>query len=157
MRKILFLILALVLCVSLFAACDTAKQPEEPDDVTVGLENATAYLKSMYKGYLSNPETPTDFELVTKVTVEEKVYTVNWTVDNDAVKVVTAEDQSKVTIDIDEKSASVVEYKLTAVVSAPDGTKGNPLVFKLKVPKSSVMSIADALAAAKDVLAGQLK
>ncbi len=146
MKKFLCLILALVLCVSVFVACDNTEQPEEPDE-KVALDNATAYLKTMYKGYLSNPETPFDFELVTKVTVNEKVYAVEWSVDNNAVKVVVAEDNSKVTIDIDEKSASVVEYNLTAVVTAPDGTKGNPLTFKLKVPKSSMMSISDALKA----------
>ncbi len=144
MKKILCLILALVLCFTVFVACDNT-QTEDPAVTT--LENATAYLKTMYKGYLTNPETPADYELVTSLMVDGQTYTVEWSVDNEAVKVVVAEDGSKVTIDIDEKSSSVAEYNLSAVVTAPDGTKGEPLTFKLKVPSANFLPIADALKA----------
>lgn len=144
MKKILCLILALVLCFTVFVACDNT-QKEDPAATT--LENATAYLKTMYKGYLTNPETPADYELVTSLMVDGQTYTVEWSVDNEAVKVVVAEDGSKVTVDIDEKSTAVAEYNLTAVVTAPDGTKGDPLTFKLKVPSANFLPIADALKA----------
>ena len=146
MKKILCLILALVLCFTVFVACDNTEKPEEPA-ADNSLENATAYLKNMYKGYLTNPETPADYELITSVLIGDDTYTVEWTVNKEAVKVVAVEGSDAVKIDVDEKSSAVLEYELTAVVVAPDGTKGNPLVFKLKVPSANFMSIADALAA----------
>jgi len=142
MKKILCLILALVLCVSVFAACDNT-QTQDPEPTP--LENATAYLKTMYKGLLADSKTKSDFELVTAVKVNNETYTVEWTVDNEAVKVVPVEGQSKVKIDIDEMSSKDVEYNLTAVVTAPDGTKGKPLTFKLLVPGLNLKSIPDAL------------
>ncbi len=139
MKRILMVLLALVLCLSAFAAC-------APDPATeADLKNATAFLKDKYKSLLTTPETAVDFDLVTTVVVGGVNYSVTWTVDNEAVKVVAGE--GKVTIDVDEKSEAEVAYNLTAVVSADDGTKGEPLVFKLKVPKFAVLSFEQYMAA----------
>ena len=153
MKKILCLMLALILCVSVFAACDSGKNP--PEETTAGgengitaeqaLANATAYVKNMYKGWYTNNETATDFEVVSSVKVAGVDYSVTWTVDNEAVKVEASD--GKVVINVDEESETDVEYNLTAVVSAADGTKGEALTFKLKVPGANLVSIPDALKA----------
>ncbi len=147
MKKLLILMLALVLCLSVFAACED--NPPKDTTVTVdtaqALKNATAYVKNMYKSFLTENKTGSDFELVSSVKVAGTDYAVTWTVDNDAVKVIAGE--GKVTIDVDDKAAADVEYNLTAVVSAADGTKGDPLTFKLVVPSANMKSISDALAA----------
>ncbi len=137
MKKFLSLILVLVFCISAFAACG-------PNKTEQAVENATAYVKNMYKAYLTETETAKDFELVSKVMVGGVSYTVTWTSDNDAVKVVEGSD-GKVKIDVNEESATAVQYKLTAVVSAEDGTKGEPLAFKFKVPASNLVTIPAAL------------
>lgn len=153
MKKILCLMLALILCVSVFAACDLGKKPSEETTVGGGegitaeqaLANATAYVKNMYKGWYTNNETATDFEVVSSVKVAGVDYSVTWTVDNEAVKVEASD--GKVIINVDEESETDVEYNLTAVVSAADGTKGEALTFKLKVPGANLVSIPDALKA----------
>ncbi len=149
MKKFLILMLALVLCLSSFVACENDDQPkettEESVDTALALKNATAYVKNMYKNLLTENKTGTDFDLVSSVKVSGVDYTVTWTVDNDAVKVVEGED--KVTINVDENSAAEVAYNLTAVVSAADGTKGDPLTFKLVVPSANFMTIPEALEA----------
>ena len=153
MKKILCLLLALILCVSVFAACDSGKKP--PEETTAGgengitaeqaLANATAHVKNMYKSWYTDNETATDFEVVSSVKVAGVDYSVTWTVDNEAVKVEVSD--GKVVINVNEESATDVEYNLTAVVSAADGTKGEALTFKLKVPGANLVSIPDALKA----------
>ncbi len=145
MKKFLILLLALVLCVSAFAAC--GGQPDGPaNDTEQALKNATAYVKNMYKNLLTENKTATDFDLIDSVKVAGVDYAVEWTVNTEAVKVVAGE--GKVTIDIDEKSSADLAYELTAVVTAADGTKGTPLTFKLLVPSANFMTIPQALAAA---------
>ena len=153
MKKILCLLLALIICVSVFAACDTGKKP--PEETTAGgengitaeqaLVNATAYVKNMYKSWYTDNETATDFEVVSSVKVAGVDYSVTWTVDNEAVKVEASD--GKVVINVDEESETDVEYNLTAVVAAADETKGEALTFKLKVPGANLVSIPDALKA----------
>ncbi len=161
MKRILILMLALILCVAALASCNGNVTPTDPatdgsDNATdateaplftpeQALKNAAAYLKNMYKAFLTNSETAADFELVSSVKVSDVDYTIEWTVDNEAVKVEKGE--GKVTVNVDEKSATDVEYKLTAVVVAPDGTKSSPVTFKLKVPASNFVTIKEALAA----------
>ncbi len=151
MKKLFALMLALILCLSAFAGCtdgegDTTTAPVGDEGISAeqALKNATAYVKNMYNGYLKANETASDFELVSSVKVAGNDYTVTWTSDNEVAKVVPGE--GKVTVDVDDKSATAVDYTLTAVVSAADGTKGEPLTFKLKVPASNFVSIPDALA-----------
>ncbi len=157
MKRILILMLAFVLCLSCFVACTEPEVPGEetgtqaPDgELTVeqALANAYAYVKNMYKQYLTAPETAADFTLVSAVKVGGVDYTITWTVDNEAVKVVAGE--GEVTIDVDEKSATEVAYKLTAVISAADGTQSEPLVFELKVPMYNVLTYEQYYATEKD-------
>ncbi len=148
MKKFLSLILVLILCLGVFVACgdDT---PSVDTNADVG--KATDYVKTMYKKYLSTadelPETADDFELVSKVLIGGVTYTVTWTSNNDAAKVTEAGD-GKVVIDIVDNAKEAIDYELTAVVSAADGTKGDPLVFKLRVPATNLVTIPEALEAA---------
>ncbi len=154
MKKILILMLALVMVLSVFSSCTITEQEEDtteaPETLTIeqALKNAIAFVKDKYKSYLTANETAADFDLVSSVQVSGVDYAITWTVDNAAVKVVAGE--GKVTIDVDEKSAEEVSYTLTAVVTAADGTQSEPLEFKLKVPAYKVLSYESYYAAEKD-------
>lgn len=160
MKRVLTLMLALILCLSCFAACteieqnpnetETKANEEEPLTTEQALKNAVAYVKDMYKQFLKTPETPIDFNLVSAVKVGGVDYTVTWTVDNEAIKVVSGE--GEVTIDVPEKAEADIAYKLTATVVAADGTKSEPLVFELTVPAFKVNTIEEYYAAKKDDL-----
>lgn len=160
MKRVLTLMLALILCLSCFAACteneqkpdetDTKANEEETLTTEQALKNAVAYVKDMYKQFLKTPETPIDYNLVSAVKVGGVDYTVSWTVDNEAIKVVSGE--GEVTIDVPEKAEADISYKLTATVVAADGTKSEPLVFELTVPAFKVNTIEEYYAAKKDDL-----
>lgn len=140
MKKILALILALVLCLSSVALLASCKDPSQggtepgPGTATYDVEAAKDYVKSLYTKYLSNNKTNGDFKLVNQVKQGDVVYTVTWTSDNEAVKVVETEGEATVTIDVPEKPAEDVNYTLKATVTAPDGATAS-LEFKLLVPK----------------------
>ncbi len=153
MKRFLILMLALVLCLSAFAACgnktdDETKEPSINADTEQALKNATAYVKNMYKYLLTENTTASDFAVITMVKVSDVDYTVTWSVNNDSIKVVAQEGDAL--IDIDEKATEAIEYELTAVVSAADGTKGDPLTFKLVVPAYALNTWDEYAAAAKD-------
>lgn len=160
MKRVLTLMLALILCLSCFAACteneqkpdETETKANEEETLTTeqALKNAVAYVKDMYKQFLKTPETPIDYNLVSAVKVGGVDYTVTWTVDNEAIKVVSGE--GEVTIDVPEKAEADIAYKLTATVVAADGTKSEPLVFELTVPAFKVNTIEEYYAAKKDDL-----
>ncbi|MBQ9162505.1 MAG: hypothetical protein IJX74_04435 [Clostridia bacterium] len=107
---------------------------------TYNVEGAKAFLKNMYKDYLTANQTPTDFDLVAQVTSADVVYPVTWSVDKDAIKVVKTDDG--VTIDVPTEPAEAIEYKLTATITAPDDTTAT-LTFKLVVPAFKVLSYAN--------------
>lgn len=156
MKKILALILALVLCLSSVALLASCKDPSQggtepgPGTATYDVEAAKDYVKSLYTKYLSNNKTNGDFKLVNQVKQGDVVYTVTWTSDNEAVKVVETEGEATVTIDVPEKPAEDVNYTLKATVTAPDGATAS-LEFKLLVPKfDQDAGFGDYIAAEKD-------
>ena len=156
MKKILALILALVLCLSSVALLASCKDPSQggtepgPGTATYDVEAAKDYVKSLYTKYLSNNKTNGDFKLVNQVKQGDVVYTVTWTSDNEAVKVVETEGEATVTIDVPEKPAEDVNYTLKATVTAPDGATAS-LEFKLLVPKfDQDAGFDDYIAAEKD-------
>ncbi|MBQ8408094.1 MAG: hypothetical protein IJY39_04450 [Clostridia bacterium] len=145
MKRILALLLAVVLCLSLFVACDNGGNEENTTEannneaVEYSVEDATAYLKNMYKNYLVETETAADYYLISQVMRSGAVYTVDWTVNTDKITVTKDEANKQVLIDLDEKASEKLDYELTATVTAPDGTTDS-LVFKLTVPAYAVLS-----------------
>ena len=151
MKKILAFVVAIVLCLSCFAACGKKTETpagtgSTPTQVVYDVEDAAAYLKNMYKKYLTETETAADFTLVSQVMKGDVVYKVEWTVDNEGIKVLADEANKQVKIDLDEKTKVDVNYKLTATVKDPDG-KTATLTFELKVPKYVLSSWKDYMAA----------
>ena len=128
MKKILALIAALVLCLSVFAAAETAGNPD--------LLSAKAYIYQLYK----NPSrtdiksTPADYDVIGVVPVDGVEYTVEWTTDSDTIKVIVNEDKS-VTINVDENCSTELFYKLTATVKDEAGNTAS-VSFDRKVPAS---------------------
>ena len=151
MKKLLAFIVAMVLCLTCFAACGQKQETpnndgSKPTQVVYDVEDAAAYLKNMYKKYLTETETAADYTLVSQVMKGGVVYTVDWTVDNEGIKVLADEANKQVTIDLDEKTKVDVAYKLTATIKDPDG-KTATLTFELKVPKYVLSSWKDYMAA----------
>ena len=192
MKKLLALCLALLLCMSVFAACGTGNSGEDSttdgneqtttkedettagdsdettvgdsDETTVGdseettvgdsdettasesaydVDAAIEFLDSLYKKeYII---TAADYELVAQVLIGGvDKYTVAWTVDSD--KVTAIEGSPYWTIDVNETSLEVVNYKITATVTAPDGTTAT-VSYDRQVPKFEVTSFEDYMAA----------
>ena len=159
MKRILAMLLALVLCLSVFVACevpgvtdettdDGTKAPEtEAPENQANVESARAYLKNMYKKYLTENETAADFTLVSQVMVNGVAYVITWTTNTDKVTVEENKDAKEVVINVDEKAEEALDYILTATITDPDG-KTAVLEFKLKVPKYSVATYEEYMAAA---------
>lgn len=145
MKKILTLLLVLVLCVSVFAACK--KEEPQPEQPTYDVAAAAEYVEGLYKEELGT--TAADFNVVPQVRVAGATYTVTWTVDTDKVTVEVSEDGKTVTINVPEKSDEDFSYSLTATVKAPDGTTASTS-FTCNVIKYAVNSHADYMAAQKD-------
>ena len=139
MKKLLAFIVAAILCLTCFAACgNNDKTPvnneSTPTQVVYDVEDAAAYLKNMYKKYLTETETAADYTLVSQVMKGGVVYKVTWTTDREDIKVIADEANKQVTIDLNEKTKVDIAYKLTATITDPEG-KTSTLTFELKVPK----------------------
>lgn len=145
MKKILTLLLVLVLCVSVFAACK--KEEPQPEQPTYDVAAAAEYVEGLYKEELGT--TAADFNVVPQVRVAGATYTVTWTVDTDKVTVEVSADGKTVTVNVPEKSKEDFTYVLTATVKAPDGTTATAS-FTCNVLKYNVNSHADYMAAQKD-------
>ena len=143
MKKLLALLLALVFCVAPLVSCGddatetgTGTGTETTADAETGaydVKSAAAFLKNMYKQYLTAPETTKDFTLVSQVMNDGVAYTVTWTTDNEAIKDIADEANKQVTIDVDEKTPEVINYKLTATVADPAGAT-EKIEFALSFP-----------------------
>ncbi len=151
MKKLLAFIVAALICLTCFAAC--GKKPETPGNnestptqVVYDVEDAAAYLKNMYKKYLTETETAADFTLVSQVMKGGVVYNITWSVDREDIKVIVDEANKQVKIDLDEKTKVDITYKLTATIKDPDG-KTATLTFELKVPKYVLSSWKEYMAA----------
>ena len=76
MKKFLSLMLLLALCVTALAACTTEKTD---DPASSGLDAARDYLFAMYKDNAES--TPSDYQLVSTLRVNNISYTVEWSVE----------------------------------------------------------------------------
>ena len=140
MKKLLTLALTLLLVCSMFVACG--------DNTNYDLDGAVAYVEGLYKEDLS--VTAVDYTVASQVIVAGVTYQVEWSVDTDKVTVGKAEN-GVVAIGVDEKSPEEVAYKLTATVKA--GKKASKTTtFSLTVPKYSVNSHEEYMAAEKDAM-----
>ena len=157
MKKLLILILALVLCVATFVACSNNEEAtqtptnaptEAPTEVPTqnpeaAVKTAIAFVKTKHNELLKIPQTPSDFEVTGKV----NACTIEWTSSKQGAGVDVVVDGDIVKIDVNEKTKEDIEYTLTAVAVAADGTKSEPLVFNLIVPEYKVISHEEYMAA----------
>ena len=145
MKKLIACVLALVMCLSLFAGCNSGKAPETTEatkpaasSAADGLENAKAYLRTMYKDKVG--KVLRDFDLVSQVKIGSFTYDIEWTTDATAENVaISAPAGNKVTIDINETPGEEdLKFKLTATLTA-DG-KSVSADFEFYVPGTPASS-----------------
>jgi len=131
MKKILSYVLVLLLCLTAVSACQ-----KKEDENLIAAKN---YLTGLYKDKATT--TATDYDLVGVVMVGTTKYDVEWTVDvNDGVKIV--DNDTMVTIDVNEKTASEINYKLTATVKNDKGQTAS-VSFDRVVPAFKESGFAD--------------
>lgn len=162
MKKLFACALIFAMCMTGFAACgsETAADPTpttaptaEPTEVpsvdTVSdLVNAKNYLFTMYKD--QTEATPVDYTVVGVVNIGGVMFNIDWTVDNDSVKIVPG-DSKMVTIDVDDHNPEEVTYVLTATLK-DDAGNTESCSFTRRVPAAIIidegMSYADIVDAA---------
>lgn len=134
MKKLLVLLMALVMCLSCFAACT---QPDGGNETTDGgntatLAEAVEYLRSIYKD--AAKETPADYDLVGKILIGDTAFSVTWTTSLESITVKVSEKNAAFyTIDLPAKNDTVTDYTLTATVTDAEG-KTETLTFERSLP-----------------------
>jgi hypothetical protein len=139
-KRIAYLLIA-VFCIAALAACGNKPSQQGSED---DLKAAASYIKTVYKDKPAE-KTPSDYELMSVVSVGDNQYKVTWTTDSSEVKVV--EGNNKVTIDVNEESPSEVKYVLTATVTDANG-KSEKVTFNHIVPAYELTTWANYIAAA---------
>ncbi len=148
MKRILSLILILILSLGVLSACElfpaTTTTPNNTTNPTktYQVEAARDYVRGLYSDLLDNPQTKKDLKLIASLMFYGDKYTVDWTVDTDAITVTPSADGLEVTVDVPESVEADLNYKLTGTVLAPDGTSAE-LVFDLVVPAPEVEPVLD--------------
>ncbi len=140
MKKLIALIMTLILCVFAFASC---AEPT-PDENLIA---AGDILFDLYKDAAT--VTPNDYDIVGQVMIGELVLKIEWTVDVDSVTIKESTKTGFFTVDVDEKSATDVAYKLTGTIKAENGATISK-TFDRTVPAYKVMSYAEYAAAEDD-------
>jgi hypothetical protein len=150
MKKLLALALILIMCMGSLAACGNTEQPAEPTPTTApttaptqapveetvsDLVNAKNYLFTMYKD--QTVSTPVDYTVVGVVNIGGTLFPIEWTVDNDTVKIIPGDDKM-VTIDVDDKNPEEVIYVLTATLKDDKGN-AESCSFEHKVPAAIIL------------------
>ena len=149
MKKLLALALILIMCMGSLAACGkeqttdptpttapTTAPTQAPVEETVSdLVNAKNYLFTMYKD--QTEATPVDYTVVGVVNIGGVLFPIEWTVDNDTVKIVPGDDKM-VTIDVDDKNPEEVTYVLTATLKDDKGNT-ETCSFTHRVPAAIVL------------------
>jgi len=139
MKRLLALVLATLMCLSVLAGCKSGGN--------TGLDDAKEYLDTVMKAGSEN--TPADYTVLNKVVIGKVEYAVSWSVDVTAgVRVVVAEDGT-VTVDVDERAAADVAYVLTATIKDADG-KTVSTSYNRKVPAFKELTWAEFCATEDD-------
>ena len=165
MKKILILILALILAVSLLALAGCSGCNNTPDDgndsgTTTGgngdaaptLQDAKSYLRAMYK---DNAEvTPASYTVVNVVLIGETEFTVEWSVNvtagsADDVKLVVDEENKQTKVELNTDAAEDAVYELKATIKDAAGNT-EELIFNHTLPKFKELSWAEYIAKAAD-------
>ena len=156
MKKLLVLLLALIMCIASFTACNIGGNGGSGNgdgDVSYDVSKAVTFVRSLYIGEEVKAEGAeegvitkyADFKRVSVVNIARVAYTVEWSVDvtdESKVKVVAGVDGADTVIDVNEKTAEDITFVLTATVKAGDGTTGT-VSFNVLVPKYEVISYDD--------------
>ena len=138
MKRLLVILMALVMCLSCFAAC-TQPEPDEGNETT--LADAVEYLRSIYKD--AAKETPADYDLVGKILIGETAFTVTWTASLESITVKVSEKNSAFyTVDLPAKNDTVTDYTLTATIADAEG-KTETLTFERTLPVYDSSAIVD--------------
>ena len=171
MKKILSLLLALIMCLTVLTACDVQGTVEQvkgavgpvvdqvkdfvsgllgkdvpPADTTeYHIDKAESFLKNMYKDV--NPVTGADYEVVGQVRVAGVAYTVTWASNSEQVKIVALENGNYL-VDLNEKATEDVPYTLTATITAGNGETAT-VVYNRTIPMYNVLSWDAYMAAQK--------
>ena len=142
MKKIIALLLALTLCLGMFAGCDGGQQnPSTP--VEDNLASAKELLRGMYKDN-DGSVVRRDFTRVAAVMVDGVSYPITWTVDSADVTVGAAEN-GMVKIDINEAPAEDVTFVLTGTITDADGkTATVTFTHYIEAPEASGTVFVDA-------------
>ncbi len=122
MKKMIALLLAMALCLGLFAGCGGEQTAN-----TV-LADAKAYLEAMYKQ--EEEITAVDYTRVGVVKIDGVTYPVTWTVDVESIKITAADKMVK--IDLPD-TLEDIPYTLTATVADAEGNT-ETVTFKRMVP-----------------------
>ena len=128
MKKIISYVLLLAMCLALFAGC-------APKADNSGLESAKTYLYNMYKE-TNGSVTAVSYTRVGVVTIQNVgTYTVDWTVNSDAITV-TPNENKMVSITIPDYPETEIAYTLTATIK---DDKGNSVTvsFDYTVPAAA--------------------
>lgn len=128
MKRIISLVLILILSLGVLTAC-----PKPSTTSEYPLDQAAEYVRGLYIDYY---QTKSDFTVISSLSFSNAKYTVEWSVDNEAIKLVPSEDGLEVTVDVPELGAEAIEYTLTGTVIAPDEFTKD-ITFDLVVPASS--------------------
>ena len=140
MKKTLALVLALVLCLSAFAACGKSEE-KAPEAKVPTLEEAKSYLFNMFK---DNAEAPSvDFDVVAKVIIDGTAFDVTWSASIEEVKVIESKRESFWTVDLPFKNEAEKDYTLTATIK---DAKGDTIEvsFARKLPKIDNTGVVNA-------------
>ena len=128
MKRIISIILILILSLGVLSACELFPTTTTPSNTTTApsktyqVEAARDYVRGLYSDLLDNPETKGDFTVIASLMFYGDKYTVDWTVDTDAITVTPSADGLEVTVDVPETVEADLNYKLTGTVLAPDGS-----------------------------------
>lgn len=151
MKKIITLVLSLLLCCSIFTACDFVSDSGYVDGSSSVTESSTAadaiaVVNSLYRtSFRENNVTATSFTVVSQVMVGTDVYPVTWTIEGTDLITLSEVDNYKYTVIIPEGLESDVEYTLTASVT--DGTTTETASYALKATAYALNTFEEFMAA----------
>ncbi len=135
MKRILSILLILILSLGVLSAC----KPKQPTESEYDLGAAVDYVRSLYTDL---DTTKVDFSVVSLVNFYGVKFTVEWSVDNEAIKLEPSEDGLEVTVKVPSNPTEDINYKLTGKVTTPDNFSEN-VVFDLVVPAPKADPVLD--------------